>query len=567
MPPHRRQPVLLDESALQNALTNKSLLRGCDGIVDQNYDRTVVPSTVKRNIYLLEPQVTRKRQLGSGMILLDENRLEQALKAKAERRQAAENSLERRRQTLSSVDRMIDSEVEGPITKEKPPKSLSKRRIVPTTLHQAKPVRATRADIDVESVSVSVSTSVQGDVSNRPSDQMIVKKKKIVRRVKKKRPENRTANSGVGSSSSVVVSASASVQASRPPPLSSTVQSNHAPRPTIRIKKQPSSSDRRPKPAASKVVPPMKINSMPPAPMIKVSTNNSMEKPLQHGRSKPPSKQSIATASTAKRSADSVSTLEDPSELVNASDHSRPEPTSSRSQVSSFRNQQPPSGTSRSKVKTTFNLSNLSNGSDHSQLEPTSHSQPGSYRKKQPPSWSVRNETKTGFTPNQYITKETMTHYTDNLGGVETVATTTKIFFDKAKYDPELKEFFHSIRWEHVRNEFIILANLEVPEKFDENIKGVLEHHCNLLENGANIDKLITIWESAIETSWLDHHMDDARQLIVGPSRVIFNLKALERHYAMHQKDMRAAARASRQKKKTTPDSGGGMFGRFRRGK
>lgn len=482
------------------------------------------------------------------MILLDEHRLEQALKAKAERRKATEDSKERRRQAQSSMDRLIDSEVEVPATKEKSPKVLPRRKIIPMLL-QSRSVRAEREDVDVESVTVA--TSVKGGASVRSNDKMIVKKKKIVRIVKKKRTENKTNNAEAGSSNSVV-SASASVQALRPPvpPLAS-VTSNNPPQPARNIKKQ--SSDRRPKPkqAAPKVVPPVKIrNSAPP-----------VQSSSLHGKIKPPSKRAVAVASTAKQSAGSVSTLEDPSEFINISDHSQAEPKSFRSQPSSFRKQQPASATSRSKPKTSFNL----NSSDHS-LETTSHSQPASYRKQQPPSWSVRNQSKTGFTPNQYITKETMTHYTENLGGVETVATTTKIFFDKAKYDPELKVFFQRIQWEHVRNEFIILANLEVLERFDENIKGVLEHHCNLLENGANIDKLITIWETAIESSWLDHHMDDARQLIVGPSRVIFNLRALERHYAMHQKDLRAAARASGTKKSKSSgsSSGGGLLGRLR---
>lgn len=136
-----------------------------------------------------------------------------------------------------------------------------------------------------------------------------------------------------------------------------------------------------------------------------------------------------------------------------------------------------------------------------------------------------------------------MTHYTNNLGGVHTVATTTKHFYDAAKSDPELMPFFADIKWEHVRNEFIILANLEVPEKFDESLKGVLQHHCNLLENGAAMERLVAAWESAIESSWMEHKMDDSRKLIVGPSRVIFNLKAIERHYAMYLKGQRAAAR------------------------
>jgi len=245
---------------------------------------------------------------------------------------------------------------------------------------------------------------------------------------------------------------------------------------------------------------------------------------------KTPSKRSIVTESTAKRSWDSVSSLEDATVISNIS-----EPT--------------------------VDLAPMSN---HSQVKPSSnHSQDNAFRKTQPVSWSIRNEEFTGFSPNQYITKETMTHYTENLGGVETVATTTKIFFDKVKHDKQLKGFFRTTKWEHVRNEFIILANLEVPHSFDESIKGVLEHHCKFLENGANLDRLISIWESAIESSWMDHQMDDARQLIVGPSRVIFNLKALERHYAMYQKAQRTTNVSD---SKRGSKGNRGIFGRIRGG-
>lgn len=251
------------------------------------------------------------------------------------------------------------------------------------------------------------------------------------------------------------------------------------------------------------------------------------------------SKSSIHTASTTKQSNtnDSVSTMEDHSTILNSSDHSHPIswgsipiPNSTKDHPSSF------------------------------------HSQP--------PSWSVRNQSKTGFSPNEYITKETMTTYTNNLGGVQTVATTTSLFHDKARADPELKVFFKKIRWEHVRNEFIILANLQVPDRFDESLRGMLEHHCRLLENGADMDRLIAIWESAIESSWLENRKDDARQLIVGPSRVIFNLKALERHYAMYQKALRAASRRGKEAELAQSSSAPpshpprrGLLVRLRRGK
>jgi hypothetical protein len=190
-------------------------------------------------------------------------------------------------------------------------------------------------------------------------------------------------------------------------------------------------------------------------------------------------------------------------------------------------------------------------------------------------SWSLRYQNETGFVPNQFITKETMTQYTEALGGVETIAKTTKIFYDSAKQDPTMEGLFQNIQWENVRNEFIILVNLEMPTKYDESIKGVVEHHCQLLEHGVDIERLIGLWESAIESSWLENRMDDSRQLLVGPSRVLFNLRAMERQYAMHLMGQRAAARAS--KRSTKDDQGSqkaitqdsknrtGILGRFRK--
>lgn len=218
--------------------------------------------------------------------------------------------------------------------------------------------------------------------------------------------------------------------------------------------------------------------------------------------------------------------------------------TSSRATADTYSSRELSSGSNHSILysssdhsqPTSFNT--LSNGSDHGYIDPAS------FRSQHPPpSWSHRNADQTGFYPNNFISKETMTQYTEALGGVKTVATTTKIFYDKAKYDPELKVFFKKTRWEHMRNEFIILANLVVPTTYDETIQGILEHHCRILENGADMQRLIDLWEASIESSWQDNGMDDARALIVGPNRVIFNLRALERHYAMYLKRQRAAER------------------------
>lgn len=567
--------------------------------LDQNSDAAPMPISgpIRRTTHLIEPETIRKRRQGTGPVLLDEIRLQRALKSKAERRQAAENSADRRRQARNSMDRLIDS-TSDTVRKEKYPKaftqlhldnqvtaasnasteirpdsetgstSLQRETVAAkkpiSDLYPTQPVSPRRQKKTViskpplASVSVgsaptkikvetsarkikpktkasaptnpsepeSVASNVPQEASYRSaSGRKIVKKKKIIRRVKKKGIEGSTTTDDNDPTSAIPVMG-----------VNSTTGSSRSPKkvkkkivPVIKPKSATTSEDSQ-----------NSTSSATPAKVIQVTRENSAPQDgaaaVRNKKKKRLSSQrSIFTTSTAKRSSDNVSTSEDPSVVSNLS----------------------------------ARIASMEPASSHSHLQGDSkHSQKSSSQKFQPFSWSIRNEAHTGFAPNDYVTKETMTEFTENLGGVETVATTTKIFFDRAKHDPELKAYFRSTKWEHVRNEFIILANLQVPTSFDENIKGVLEHHCKILENGANIERLIAIWESAIESSWLDHHMDDARKLIVGPSRVIFNLKALERHYAMHQKALRAAARASGAKEKEVSSSqrSGGILERLWRG-
>ncbi len=629
MPP--RQSILLDEGALQNALRQKGSLRG-DSRGDHHIEGT--PSTF--NVSLHRPL---------GKILLDENRLQQALQAKAERRKAAEDSTERRRLARSSMDHVIDSPWMSTVSSK--PSRPQRKSLVQTQQSQ----RIEDLSVVNETESMSESTSTIHGEPRRVH-------KPVVRRIKKKKKSEHklvtetTAPSDVTLLSQpstteiksrsdpprptlpahmaqtppahpqgvmeelmqrVAMKKSESQRGTHtkkkddksmvpPPPKRIIEVTNEPPRPKSSINIVHTSSTP-PRPVAGKMVRRVsrkKSNSKiipehtttndattmpnhsilskemddlpPPRPYKRDQISSNQINPLRSEDTsatrtttrpplppnlKTPSKRSIHTASTAKGSNDNISMMEDPnshtsndSQLVVPRSHSQPQ-----------------------------NWSNIPipNSSDHSQPMswgsipiPSSSDQPASFHG-QPPSWSVRNQAQTGFSPNQYITKETMTQYTNNLGGVQTVATTTKIFHDKAKNDPDLKVFFKKIRWEHVRNEFIILANLQVPDRFDENIKWILEHHCRLLENGADIDRLVAIWESAIESSWLENRMDDARQLLVGPSRVIFNLKALERHYAMHQKALRAAARLLRSQPEPTntnePATKGGILSRLRRGK
>lgn len=625
MPPHK-QLILLDEVALNEALRRKGSQRpedDGDEVLSLSRSNNPAPipisSPVRRSTYLMEPETIRKRQRGAGPLLLDENGLQRALKAKAEKRKVAQESADRRKLALSSMDRMIDSFSGVPATSEKYPKvfienkmafnknqrkpdetsstgipkdTMSTKRSSISELYPAKPVSPNRVQKKVVSKpplasassvrsvsskkatssqpkpkgaapvrnssqldSSSVASSIHMDESNRSATRKVIIKKKSARKVKKTRADGSasTAKGDVATQIPLVpledVVASLPVWTGKKTPSSRKIDQSS---PAAALE----SNEGNAPPAAA--LESNEGNAPPPAPLIRMTKKTpaaGSSRKGEEGLSKrPPSKLRIVKEFTAKRSSDSVSTLEDPSVVSNVSDQFELEPTSNHSIVNptsnhnsqsmSFRKQKPFSWTSN-------------------------NTQQLSFRKQQPYSWSIRNEVHTGFAPNEYITKETMTDFTENLGGVETVKTTTKVFFDKAKNDPELKGFFQTTKWEHVRNEFIILANLEVPQSFDERIKGVLEHHCKFLENGADMERLVTIWESAIESTWLDHQMDDARQLIVGPSRVIFNLRALERHYAMHLKAVRAASRESKKEVKsndsTASSRSGGILGRLRR--
>eukprot|EP00934_Nitzschia_sp_Nitz4_P007886 Nitzschia sp. Nitz4//scaffold6_size259037//13033//15405//NITZ4_001040-RA/size259037-processed-gene-0.240-mRNA-1//-1//CDS//3329556791//7876//frame0 len=221
-------------------------------------------------------------------------------------------------------------------------------------------------------------------------------------------------------------------------------------------------------------------------------------------RGKKHSRKGSETVSTAMRSSDTVSTLGDPSEVVPISSQSLNVPSS---------------------------------------LHSTKSSNP-----RGPTSWTIRNTPTSGFQPNQHMDPEIVEYYAENLGGVEIVSNTSRIFFYKALSDPDLHEHFKDIRWEDMRNEFIVLANLEVPDQFDERLRSVVQHHCTLMESGADMNRVMSTWESAVEESWKENSAADPRQLIVGPSRVIFNLKAIERHFAMYRRERQAERRAQNQR-------------------
>lgn len=579
---------MLDESAIQTALQRKRSLRGF-GVDDAT--GVCPPSTTGTHMV---PQ-----QRPTGKILLDENQLEQALKIKAERRRAAEASSDRRSLARSSVDRFLDDDSVPKVNLPKRSRPLRKPIEKTTPSNQA--TSGTFVSNTQESVSKSASTFQEEPAGN---SQKVVKTRKS--RTKSVAESAQTEHATNSQSTSQTPAVTRELHTVSPEPIApqhvvhstsdaSKNVKNVAGGRTIRrvsSKKSPSSTGSgietttedaattihengsrvqgRPSSSIKTGGPEGASSGVQRQVVRKLSKRKSSkqkvisEDPTNNSPSSPPSAQPISVTSAN----ETVPSRSPPKLQPNSSQKSiQTETTQSRRK--SARPPLPPKPTNHvpskgsihtaSTTKPSNNNDSVSTIGDHSTIPTSSdHSQPISWGcipipnsskdhpssfNSQPPSWSVRNQSKTGFSPNEYITKETMTTYTNNLGGVETVATTTRLFHDKARADPDFKVYFKKIRWEHVRNEFIILANLQVPDRFDESLRGMLEHHCRLLENGADMDRLISIWESAIEASWLENRRDDARQLIVGPSRVIFNLKALERHYAMYQKALRAASR------------------------
>jgi len=171
----------------------------------------------------------------------------------------------------------------------------------------------------------------------------------------------------------------------------------------------------------------------------------------------------------------------------------------------------------------------------------------------------------TGCIPNHSVSAATMAKYTEAVGGLQTVSNTVRIFYESVKLEPILQGFFNQIQQEKIRDEFTILANLTIPTKYEERMKNLLPFHCHLLESGADIDSLIVLWESAIEANWVESQTDNSRQLIVGPSRVVCNLRGLERQYAMFVKadtDRMVKKQVGTTRSRHRPPGFLGMFGK-----
>jgi truncated hemoglobin YjbI len=165
--------------------------------------------------------------------------------------------------------------------------------------------------------------------------------------------------------------------------------------------------------------------------------------------------------------------------------------------------------------------------------------------------------------PVKYIFDPAMEEYIDTLGGMENVECIATCFYDNAMADPELKPFFRKIKTEQVRNEFIILANVEVPQNF-ESVSCMVPHHYKLLQKGANIDRVVKLWEDAYESIWLEEEIDDAHRLLVNPSRAIFNLRAMEKLLEHSRKASLSQSSQHKKKKVSRSLSGEGLLGKLR---
>jgi hypothetical protein len=114
----------------------------------------------------------------------------------------------------------------------------------------------------------------------------------------------------------------------------------------------------------------------------------------------------------------------------------------------------------------------------------------------------------------------------------ETADSIATVFYYNAMSDPELKPIFRKLCMEQVRDEFIILGNMDTPHDL-EIVADLVEHHYKMIETGVHVNRVIKLWEIAAESIWLENDIDDPRLHIVKPSRAIVNLRIVEMLFRM----------------------------------
>jgi hypothetical protein len=123
------------------------------------------------------------------------------------------------------------------------------------------------------------------------------------------------------------------------------------------------------------------------------------------------------------------------------------------------------------------------------------------------------------------------------MGGSEIVEKIATRFYVIAKTTSELGPWMDGIHLHQLQEEFVTLGNMEMTDDMVQ-LSEMVEFHYRLIENGVDVDRVAALWTDAYETIWLSGDTDDSRSL-AGPSRAVFNLKAIESLYDQHQRELR----------------------------
>ena len=102
-------------------------------------------------------------------MLLDENRLQRAIEVKAQRRKAAQNSVDRRQKTKSSIDQALNSALDGPIKRSAPHSNhfLTRRRAPEPKARLLRRAAPPPGGVDADSASVASSKAAAWEKGNR----------------------------------------------------------------------------------------------------------------------------------------------------------------------------------------------------------------------------------------------------------------------------------------------------------------------------------------------------------------------------------------------------------------
>ena len=148
--------------------------------------------------------------------------------------------------------------------------------------------------------------------------------------------------------------------------------------------------------------------------------------------------------------------------------------------------------------------------------------------------------------------------------------TIVEFFYSTAMSNSELKPYFQNLSVVELQCEFKSLANMDKSQILEQSLRTteVVETtpHYKLMQEGANMDLVIKLWQVAYESSWIDQDGHDELyldpvQFIVGPSRAITNLRAMQKMFEARNHCERSSSSNRKSKSGETTDKKKGREG------